>query len=595
MSDTQTNCYSLFDNNRELFDYKLEEYKSENNIKVIDFNEYYKFVINYFNLDFKFKNEIVSPFYEILENNKNPTILALAITLFHHVDSMVSLEYKLNTELMYIESISNQNEKTVNNINNNNIEDSKEYMDLLIKFNSLKTKHKDMEEDYIEIQNKKIPVDVESDEKFLKLKEDYDNLVYEKEHKQDSNDEKVDIMDKLKNEIEELKLSNNNAILKKENEELQKQIKELKLNNNKKEIPLLTPSSSTENKNNTTKNGGDEFSISTFCRITGYDNVDKDVKNDIMKELLNSIKMYSDIYIKIKDIEDEDEIINWLIKNRHIKYFNEKDKNRYRIINKYKRSNELYIKFNDDLQYIYFSFSKMTRIAVKYWKDWLNILENKIEEEKLKYKTTKNGGDNFLKIKKFDNKKFKRFMLLTYILKNKDLIKKKLNKEIKLEYYKNMDLSILKKGEMFDYLNNNGTKSRKRFNGLCIDCEIKEVEDSNNNRCNACISFLPYGTEYTGLHGQRKTSKGPCEANGCPYEKRNVYKRLCKTCYNFSNGKNNPNNEFNDEYIGEDYDKIHKMVKEYRINNTVKICKNERCNKTIPNKYEYCMKHNQGI
>jgi len=205
-------------------------------------------------------------------------------------------------------------------------------------------------------------------------------------------------------------------------------------------------------------------------------------------------------------------------------------------------------------------------------------------------------------------------MLLAFILKNKDLIKKKLNKEkeIKLEYYKNMDLNILKKGEMFDYLNNNGTKSRKRFNGLCIDCKIKEVENSNNDRCNACISclglgvpasieyikninrFLPYGTEYKGLHGQRKISKGPCEANDCPYEKRLVYNRLCKKCYNFSNGKYNPYNEFNDEYRGEEYDKIDKMVKQYNINNNpVKICKYESYKKTIPNKYEFCIKHNK--
>jgi hypothetical protein len=82
-----------------------------------------------------------------------------------------------------------------------------------------------------------------------------------------------------------------------------------------------------------------------------------------------------------------------------------------------------------------------------------------------------------------------------------------------------MDLTKLKKGEMFDYLNNNGTKSRKRFNGLCIDCKIKEVEDSNNIRCNACISCeglgVPAAMVNMDKNGNTIKSQIKCSFDDC--------------------------------------------------------------------------------
>lgn len=191
----------------------------------------------------------------------------------------------------------------------------------------------------------------------------------------------------LSSQIEEMKNSH-----KKEIDELKSEY-ERKLK--EKEKPLPTPSNSNENRNDTTKKCGiNKFCISDYCKIKTYNDVDEDVKKDIMKELLNSIKMYSDIYIKIKEMSDTKKIIDWLIRNRHIKYYEKNDKNRYRVINKYKRSYELFQTFKDDLQYIYFSFSKMTTISVKYWDDWVNILKVKINEEKLKYQTPKNCGIN---------------------------------------------------------------------------------------------------------------------------------------------------------------------------------------------------------
>jgi vacuolar-type H+-ATPase subunit I/STV1 len=228
------------------------------------------------------------------------------------------------------------------------------------------------------------------------IKDEYideiDRLKYEKDNISINNDNKIDELIKQINNLTNSLENSNNKIIeiqdvhKKDLESLKSEYENKLTKNNKKEVPLPTPSNSNENRS--------KFCISDYCGIKSYNEVDHDVKKDIMKELLVSIKMYSDIYVKIKDMPDTNKIIDWLIKNRHIKYFDKIDKNRYRVINKYKRSYILYKKFEDDLQYVYFSFSKMTRIADKYWDEWMIILSSKIYEEKIKNETTKNGGVN---------------------------------------------------------------------------------------------------------------------------------------------------------------------------------------------------------
>jgi hypothetical protein len=187
----------------------------------------------------------------------------------------------------------------------------------------------------------------------------------------------------------------------------------------------------------------------------------------------------------------------------------------------------------------------MSRIYKNKWNEWLlefdtfmkNITENKNAQK---------CADGKIIINNFDNKKYKKFMILSFILKNKNIIKNNLNKK---------------------------------------EEHIKIIQHEQNK-------FIPYGTLYKGYHGQRKISKGPCENVDCPNEKRNVYNRLCKKCYSYSNGKYNPNNDFNDAYTGDDYTKIDELVKEYtKINNISKICKHEFCERKVPNNYNFCIKH----
>src|ERR1700730_15068768 len=115
-------------------------------------------------------------------------------------------------------------------------------------------------------------------------------------------------------------------------------------------------------------------------------------------------------YKKIDEKYNIDDIIDWIIKNRNIKYSDDKNKNRYI------RSLKLIEEFGNNLKYVYFGFSDMTRIPKYIWDDWLKILKDKIN-----YYSTNNSE-----------------------FKNKE--------DNKIEYYKNIDLTKLKKGEMFDYL-----------------------------------------------------------------------------------------------------------------------------------------------
>jgi len=77
-------------------------------------------------------------------------------------------------------------------------------------------------------------------------------------------------------------------------------------------------------------------------------------------------------YKKIDEKYNIDDIIDWIIKNRNIKYSDDKNKNRYI------RSLKLIEEFGNNLKYVYFGFSDMTRIPKYIWDDWLKILKDKI-------------------------------------------------------------------------------------------------------------------------------------------------------------------------------------------------------------------------
>lgn len=64
--------------------------------------------------------------------------------------------------------------------------------------------------------------------------------------------------------------------------------------------------------------------------------------------------------------------------------------------------------------------------------------------------------------------------------------------------------------------------------------DTSEKQDEDDKEIN---KFLPYGIVYKGYHGQYKRSKGPCEVDDCPNEKRNVYGKYCKNCYKHYNIK----------------------------------------------------------
>lgn len=323
----------------------------------------------------------------------------------------------------------------------------------------------------------------------------------------------------------------------KHKEELEKVIKDIELKYNKTNLP--TPSNSTENKNTTTKNGADK----EFCKISGYDEVDNDVKKDITKELLNSIKMYSNIYEKIDNKYDINDIVDWLIKNRHIKYHEQKYRNRYRVINKYKRSFELYTKFQENLQYVYFSFSKMTRISDKLWDEWLNKLSDKI-----KYYATKNGADE--KINETDNSndevssEHNEINQQSYsTTNNEDTSKDNINNNVKIDesrkykvinrpirtintnkYFNEIDFTKYKIGDKIIYKNKMGNDNDILIQNWCKMC-IKTPCKYSHDYCKDCNKAKNGGGFYI-YNG----NKNICQNCRNLFEKNYIDDLYCKEC-----------------------------------------------------------------
>lgn len=440
---------------------------------------------------------------------------------------------------------------------NINVKETDEYIKLLNEFNSLKTKQKDIEEDYIKIQNNENNIDVESNDKFIKLKEDYNNLI-EKENKQDNKDEKDDIIDELKNTIEEL------------NE---------KLNNKDKEIPLITPSSSTKkkekcsqvvNKNKYSKN------VNIFIYDNANNKWQEHIANDTVRDIDNIIELK-------RLIDTENSTLNKVEKWTKENTKNSCRTKKFYIKKNIERSIEIYNIHKDKLKYVNFSLNNLSRLSekeYKLWKEDLNDVINKLIKKKCSQVVNKLENK---KIINFDNKKFKEFMLLSFIYKNKVSIKDKLNKEneIKLEYYKNIDLTKLKKGEMFEFLNSHGTKQRRSFRGLCIYCKIIEVEDRNNSKCNACISCEGLGVPAAMVYRNKKTYKNTIKNNKCNFinfEGNNI----CKSFVLEGHNKCKYHLQFCDICKHNIKEKCKCMKK----------CKNVYCNKQIPMKYDFCRKHN---
>jgi len=211
--------------------------------------------------------------------------------------------------------------------------------------------------------------------------------------------------------------------------------------------------------------------IEDFCPVYIYD---KPV-NDWEKHVANKTNYVLNYHKELKEIIDKcnvslDDVVSYIINNRKIK---DNASNRRDNKQKIERCWDLHKKYGKKLNLVYFSLSKMSRIYKSKWNEWLDYLHKKI-----------NSLDN-LENKNNEMRKDAQFEKIN-------------NKSIK--YYSEINLNLLKKGEIIEYLNSHSTYQKRKFRGLCINCKIKEVEKDIQEKCNACISCegngVPASNEY---------------------------------------------------------------------------------------------------
>jgi hypothetical protein len=233
---------------------------------------------------------------------------------------------------------------SINN-NNINIEESDKYKQVLKELNSFKNKYIDIKEDYIKIQkeNKPKPVDVENDEKYLSLKDKYDNLLYDKENNE--YEEKINI--------------------------LQNTIKELNKNNKHKQ--------DVDNNENVKKPNNRVIDILEKYPITVY----KDIGESIVKKMVAArcaylVKYQYEIANKTnREGEDItlDETIDYIIEQEDLPQ-QRKTKLKY----EFERCIFLHENYKDKINVLKFSISNLGYISKKEWILWLNELNNIIKE-----------------------------------------------------------------------------------------------------------------------------------------------------------------------------------------------------------------------
>lgn len=95
--------------------------------------------------------------------------------------------------------------------------------------------------------------------------------------------------------------------------------------------------------------------------------------------------------------------------------------------NRIKKCYEIYELHKEDIKLVYISIDKMCKIRnIEKWTNWKLYLKNKIQEAK--NITIKNKiKNNKLIVNNFNIKEYKKFILLSFILNNKNLIKNKIS------------------------------------------------------------------------------------------------------------------------------------------------------------------------
>jgi chromosome segregation protein len=247
-----------------------------------------------------------------------------------------------------------------NTINNLKIKENKEYKKVLNELKEIKSKYNDIKEDYVKIQNKnKEPI--ESNEQFLNLKSKYDEILYEKELKENNIEKKQDEINKLNDTINKLKdekskFDYSSSTQTKANKKYTDHVKEKQKN---KSLPMLerypikiyNKISNNLNEVITFMTSENKIIIEFNSKIANKmedTNIDKD-------KLLKDRKIWNDIFNSLVEIGE--------ITNNSA----EKTKLKYKIL----RCSELYEKYQENLSRFKIPLSYIEEISEKEWSKWL--------------------------------------------------------------------------------------------------------------------------------------------------------------------------------------------------------------------------------
>lgn len=219
--------------------------------------------------------------------------------------------------------------------------------------------------------------------------------------------------------------------------------------------------------------------------------------------------------------------------------------------------------YNDNSNKTRIKCAEKTYILVKYYYELLETSKKDSNEnfdalnDTAEYLYKKHIEENNKEIKKESKK--------NYINKWKRIVNRchklyeKFNKDLKVVHFSLDELRYVADynwDKWKEYLNN-----KINMNYESVSSEKKIIINNLDNK------FLPYGTIYKGYHGQDKKSKGPCEIEDCPNEKRNTYNKYCKTCYKYFKSMNE---NIDDSYNKEEIIKIDKMVNNNKFKNKYK-------------------------
>lgn len=243
-------------------------------------------------------------------------------------------------------------------------EDIKEKENLKLKkeLEELKKEKKEIQSEYIKIQNEKAkPFDIESDVKYQKLKEQLDELLYEKENKQDNNEEKDELIKKLQNDLKNKEEMNINKI----KEDLRKEIEdEIKQNN------IQTQTSVVVTRNQKMKNK--DLHILDRYPVKKLDSINNEILKFVASENAFIIKFQYDICRRVDKSVDEisfDDIFDFKVSCGDL---SDTSQERNRFKNKLRRCKYLYTIYEDKLCNFKISLYYLGEMSETNWKLWIN-------------------------------------------------------------------------------------------------------------------------------------------------------------------------------------------------------------------------------